>query len=212
MATEHARVYAPDHTSAPPLAAVQAPASARPPIDRDLIDTASGMTPGKALDLGCGMGQNSIWLAQRGWTVTGVDISPGAIADARSAARDAGLSTVLDVADITEWQPASSFDLVVSTFALPARGMGRSRMLDMAAAAVAPGGTIIISEFDISLRSEGWMAEKYLVSREELERHIDGFRISRSAVRVSRVKHGYDERVLPVATVIATRRTDLRRY
>jgi 2-polyprenyl-3-methyl-5-hydroxy-6-metoxy-1,4-benzoquinol methylase len=210
MATEHARGYAPDHVSTPQWAAVQAPEIARTPVDRDLIDTASEMAPRKALDRGCGMGPNSIWLAQRGWTVTGVDVSPGAIADARSAARQAGLRTVLDVADITEWRPASRFDLVICAFALPARGMGRSRMLDMAAAAVAPGGTIIVSEFDISLRKEGWMAEKYLVSREELERHIDGFRISRSAVRASRVKHGYDERVLPVITVIATRRTDLR--
>ncbi len=210
MATEHAPVPATDHASVTDWAKVQSPEVARTPVDRDLLETAIDLAPGKALDLGCGMGQNSVWLAQRGWTVTGVDISPGAIADARSAAKAARLRAVFEVADITAWRPASRFDLVVSTFALPARGMGRSRMLEMVAAAVAPGGTIVISEFDISLAKEGWMAQKYLVSRDELERHIDGFRINRSAVRVSRVKHGYDELVMPVAIVVATRRTDLR--
>jgi 2-polyprenyl-3-methyl-5-hydroxy-6-metoxy-1,4-benzoquinol methylase len=204
MATEHV------HAPVADWASVALPEIAPTPVDQDLIDTAGDLAPGKAIDLGCGSGQNSIWLAQRGWTVTAVDISPGAIADAGDAAQRAGVTVVLDVADITDWRPASRFDLVVSTFALPARGMGRSRMLEMAAAAVAPGGTILISEFDISLRKEGWMAEKYLVSAEELERHLEGFRVNRSTVRISRHRHGYEERVLPVATVVATRRTDLR--
>jgi SAM-dependent methyltransferase len=207
MATEHAHLNA----SAQDWAAVQTSEVARTPVDQDLIDAASDLAPGKALELGCGMGQNSVWLAERGWTVTGVDGSAGAIADARSAAHAAGLRTVFDVVDITEWRPASRFDLVFSAFALPARGMGRSRMLETAATAVAPGGTILISEFDISLRKEGWMAEKYLVSGEEIERHLIGFRVNRSVVRMRRHKHGYDERVLPVVTIAATRRTDLRR-
>ena len=58
---------------------------------------------------------------------------------------------------------------------------------------------VLQSAVGLSLRKEGWMAEKYLVSSEELERHLDGFRINRSSVRMSRHKHGYDERILPVA-------------
>ena len=45
--------------------------------------------------------------------------------------------------DLATWTPRSRYDLVFCTFALPARGMGRSRMLETAAAAVAPGGTIL---------------------------------------------------------------------
>lgn len=211
MATEHARAsgHAPDW-AAPDWAALATLAPARPPVDEDVIAIATDLTPGKALDLGCGSGQNSIWLAQRGWVVTAVDISPGAIAEARDAAAEAAVTVVFDVVDITQWRPASRFDLVISTFALPARGMGRSRMLDMTAAAVAPGGSILLTEFDVSLGKEGWMAEKYLVSTEELERHLDGFRVNRSRTRMARHRHGYEERVLPVANVIATRRTDLR--
>jgi trans-aconitate methyltransferase len=182
----------------------------RTPVDESLIEAVAELAPGKALDLGCGSGQNAVWLAQRGWVVTAVDISPGAIAEARSAAAAAGVSIVFDVADITAWRPASRFDLVVSTFALPARGMGRGRMLEMAAAAVAPGGAILVTEFDIKLSRDGRMAEKYLVSREEVERYLDGFRVNRSRTRMTRHRHGYEELVLPVATVVATRRTDLR--
>ena len=168
------------------------------------------MASGKALELGCGVGHNSLWLAQRGWTVTGVDSSASAISEAHTAATAAGLRPVFRIADITTWRPVSRFDLVISMFALPARGMGRSRVLETAAAAVAPGGTLLISEFDISLAREGWMEQKYLVSTEEIERYLSGFRITRSSVQLSRHMYGYDERVLPVATVVATRRTDLR--
>lgn len=206
MATEQIHL----RTSAPEPAPVRTPEVADAPIDRDLRETVVDLASGKALDLGCGGGQNSHWLAQRGWTVTGVDPSPASISDARSAARAAGLRPVFEVADVTRWTPASRFDLVISMFALPARGMGRSRVLETAAAAVAPGGTILVSEFDVSLAREGWMAEKYLVSTEEIERYLSGFRINRSSVRLSRHMYGYDERVLPVATVVATRRTDLR--
>ena len=141
-------------------------------------------------------------------------MSPGAIGEARDFAMTAGVerSILFELADVAEWRPVSRYDLVYCTFALPARGLGRSRMLDMAAAAVAPGGTILLTEFDHSLRREGWMAEKYLVSAEELERHLSGFRIERSGVRMARHRHGYEERVLPVANVVAFRRTDLRTF
>ena len=43
--------------------------------NRFLIQEAAGLPPGRALDLACGEGRNAIWLAERGWTVTGVDFS-----------------------------------------------------------------------------------------------------------------------------------------
>lgn len=221
MASEpvHVPVHASDWVTsataaAPEWAAVAVPERPRPAVNEGLVEVAADLQPGKALDLGCGEGQNSIWLAQRGWIVTAVDTSASAIDDARDMATASGVdrTIVFEVADIGEWRPVSRYDLVFCTFALPARGMGRSRMLDMAAAAVAPGGTILLTEFDISLRREGWMAEKYLVSIDELERHLSGFRVDRSSVRLVRHRHGFEERVLPVARVIATRRTDLRTF
>jgi tellurite methyltransferase len=44
-----------------------------------LVETASRLKPGRALDLACGAGRNSIWLAEHGWQVTAVDFRPEAI-------------------------------------------------------------------------------------------------------------------------------------
>ncbi len=51
-----------------------------------LVDVLSDFSPGRALDLGCGEGGDSIWLAQHGWRVTAVDIAATAIARAQDLA------------------------------------------------------------------------------------------------------------------------------
>jgi trans-aconitate methyltransferase len=180
------------------------------PVDEGLHEAASELIPGTALVLGCASGQDSIWLAERGWTVTAVDGSVDVIEETRLAAGAASVGIGLHVADLAAWRPTSRFDLVVARYSLPARGMGRSRMLESAVAAVAPGGTIVVSELDISLHRAGRMAEKYLVSLEELERYLDGFRITCAATRLVSRPHGFEQLVMPVAHVVATRRTDLR--
>lgn len=58
----------------------------------EIIDLAEKLTPGRALDLGCGYGRSSIYLAQRGWQVDGVDFVPIAIAGAISRAERAGVA------------------------------------------------------------------------------------------------------------------------
>ncbi|RZI92598.1 MAG: NAD(P)/FAD-dependent oxidoreductase, partial [Microbacterium sp.] len=51
----------------------------------------STLTPGTALDLGCGEGADALWLADRGWRVTGLDVSATAIRRAQDAARSLGI-------------------------------------------------------------------------------------------------------------------------
>lgn len=58
-------------------------------------------TRGRALDLGCGTGTNSIYLAQHGFVVVGVDFSSKAIATARAKARRANVAIDFHVADVT---------------------------------------------------------------------------------------------------------------
>jgi cyclopropane fatty-acyl-phospholipid synthase-like methyltransferase len=58
-------------------------------------------TPGRALDLGCGTGTHSIYLAQHGWKVVGVDFSPKAIALAREKANHAGVNIDFRIADVS---------------------------------------------------------------------------------------------------------------
>jgi Tellurite resistance protein TehB len=52
-----------------------------------LMEIAKTRKPGAALDVGMGQGRNSIWLAQRGWTVTGFDPAERAVAVARETPR-----------------------------------------------------------------------------------------------------------------------------
>jgi SAM-dependent methyltransferase len=63
---------------------------------------ALGAISGEVLDIGCGLGDNAIFLASRGHLVTGLDGSPAAIDQARQRAADAGASVTFGVADATD--------------------------------------------------------------------------------------------------------------
>jgi SAM-dependent methyltransferase len=176
------------------------------PLDPHILELAPTLETGFALDLGCGAGQNSVWLAKRGWAVTGIDIAPSAIALAEQAARNAAVSVGFQVADLTEWSPPRTFDLVLSTYALPPKGPGRSQALAMAAASVAPGGTILVTEFDQSLALDGGWADRDLVDIDELASHLLGFDVVRLQVERTRHAHGHDEQNYPVSMAIARRK------
>ena len=59
--------------------------------NRFLVDETVGLAPGRALDVACGEGRNAVWLAHRGWAVTGADFSPVAIGKARRLATAHGV-------------------------------------------------------------------------------------------------------------------------
>ncbi len=84
------------------------------------VETAerAGQSPGRALDLGCGTGTTSIYLAGRGWQVVGVDFAPNAIWRARHRARRAGVSNrvtflAADVSHPAFLRDALPFDLLI---------------------------------------------------------------------------------------------------
>ncbi|MBN2472718.1 MAG: methyltransferase domain-containing protein [Anaerolineae bacterium] len=62
-----------------------------PPEVRALVEGAPALPPGRALDVGCGTGLSSVYLAQHGWRVIGVDWVAQAVAQARQRAAEAGL-------------------------------------------------------------------------------------------------------------------------
>lgn len=72
-----------------------------PPELKSLVEGAGARPPGKALDLGCGTGTNSIYLAQHGWQVTAVDFVPRAIALAKAKAAAAKATPRLMIGDVT---------------------------------------------------------------------------------------------------------------
>ena len=78
-----------------------------------LVAEVAGLSPGRALDIGCGEGADAIWLVRSGWTVTAIDISKVAIGRAREAGELAGVTVEWLVGDVLEVPfPARSFDLV----------------------------------------------------------------------------------------------------
>lgn len=111
-----------------------------------LVTEATDLPPGQALDLGCGEGGDALWLAERGWLVTAVDISRVALDRAAAAAGDAKVSWTH--ADLTTFTPpAGSFDLVSALyFTLP---RAAPHALDGVLAAVAPGGTLLVCFHDM---------------------------------------------------------------
>ncbi|MFF7154213.1 methyltransferase domain-containing protein [Streptomyces sp. NPDC008139] len=111
-----------------------------------LVREVAGLSPGRALDLGCGEGGDAIWLAGQGWRVTATDISGVALDRAARHAEEAG------VGDRINWQrhdlgvsfPEGAFDLVSAQFLHTLGEMPREEILRAAAAAVAPGGVLLV--------------------------------------------------------------------
>lgn len=112
-----------------------------------LVDVVAGLTPGRALDLGCGEGADAIWLAEQGWAVTGVDISPTAVERARAAAAERGLdasSVRFDVADLGDWTHDGPVELVTASFLHSTVELPRVQILREAAQHVVPGGHLLV--------------------------------------------------------------------
>jgi len=111
-----------------------------------LVAEVSGLTPGTALDVGCGEGGDVIWLAQRGWRVTGADFSANGLARAARHAEEEG------VADRTDWWQVDarafsadgrSYDLVTTHFLHPP-DHGMVEVTGRLTEAVAPGGHLLV--------------------------------------------------------------------
>ncbi|WNG91100.1 bifunctional 2-polyprenyl-6-hydroxyphenol methylase/3-demethylubiquinol 3-O-methyltransferase UbiG [Mycobacterium sp. ITM-2016-00318] len=115
-------------------------------VNVQFADVAGALTPGRALDLGCGEGADAVWLAERGWNVTAVDISDTALGRAREAADVRGLADRIEFRqfDLSEGFPDGTFDLISAQFLHSKIHLDRRRILINAAAALRPGGLLVI--------------------------------------------------------------------
>jgi SAM-dependent methyltransferase len=111
-----------------------------------LVRIAEGLKPGEALDVAMGQGRNSLYLAGKGWKVTGYDLSEQGLAQAEQAARKAGLtlSTVRASHEDFDYGTAR-WDLIVQTYSFTkfSDDAYRRRVID----ALKPGGVLLIEGF-----------------------------------------------------------------
>ncbi|MDO4888474.1 MAG: class I SAM-dependent methyltransferase [Actinomycetaceae bacterium] len=110
---------------------------------------AAGWSPGAALDIGCGEGADALWLAERGWQVTGIDLSATAVGRLRMEADRRGLGACVTalVQDGVAGLDRGTFDLVTSFYVHGGPDEGdRSlgELLADAAAHLAPGGRLLV--------------------------------------------------------------------
>jgi len=125
-----------------------------------LVETASKLKPGQALDLACGNGSNAIWLAEHGWQVTAVDRSPVAIpaVDTR-------------VADLEKHEfqiDEASWDLIVVSLYL------QRDLFEPVKRGLKPGGIALVI---VLLMEPGHEESRFSVQPGELAKYFEGWEI-----------------------------------
>jgi len=118
---------------------------------QELIDGEGALAPGTALDLGCGTGDNSIYLAEHGWQVTGVDFVAKAVHKARAKAEANQVAATFTQADVTRLSSegvGSDFGLIVDNGCLHGmRPEDRDAYAREIAAVAAPDARLLLVEF-----------------------------------------------------------------
>lgn len=111
-----------------------------------LVREVQGLTPGTAVDLGCGEGADVVWLAGLGWDALGIDVAPTALERAARQAAQAGVTARArwQVADLAAWHPDRRFDLVTVQYLHSPVALDRTAILRAALSATAPGGTLLV--------------------------------------------------------------------
>ncbi|MEU0701138.1 SAM-dependent methyltransferase [Streptomyces bacillaris] len=137
------------------------PAATDPRPNVRLTEAVAELPPGDALELGCGEGGDTLWLARRGWRVTAVDLSAVAVERLNALARSHGLADRVTAeqhdlgASFPEAPeapeapdgtggPDGGFDLVTAHYLHTPFDLDRSAVLRRAAHALRPGGRLLV--------------------------------------------------------------------
>ena len=151
--------------------------------DDILAEQVRHLNPGRALEIGCGIGGNAVWLAKEGWQVTAVDYSTIAVEKGKQLAEEQGVTVEFVVADASKYQPMGNFDLVIS-FYIQLFPVRRANMLANISKVLAPGGTLIFVSHDKSGSPSGWSKEDMLslTTPEEIVRELPELQIEQASV------------------------------
>jgi len=140
-----------------------------------LKDHVDLLPKGQVLDLAMGEGRNGVFLATKGFQVTGVDISAEGLkkAEALAAEQSATITTV--VADLETYDiPLNTFDVIICTYYL------QRNLFPKIAAGLKPGGMALIETYTMDhLQYRPRFNKAYLLEPNELLTMVPGLRVLR---------------------------------
>jgi cyclopropane fatty-acyl-phospholipid synthase-like methyltransferase len=148
----------------------------------ELVTFVENNRAGRSLDLGCGTGTNTIYLAQNGWDATGVDFVPRAIDTARKKAAAAGISPRLMVGDVTrltELGISAGYNLLLDLgcfHSIP--DAGRDDYVKGATSVASTGATVLMFGF-IRGETSRRLGPRGLTRNEVRDRFADGWELVR---------------------------------
>jgi SAM-dependent methyltransferase len=174
-------------------------ASVDDPLPSALLENWIGLIPaGRALDIACGRGRNSLFLASHGFAVDAIDISAEALDQARYSATQRGLSVHWIEHDLDEprdWPESYALILVVRYVNLP--------LVEELANRLAPGGFLLLEmHLDTEAEVAGPSSPAYRVRPGELEAVTDGLKIHHQEEAITRDRDG---KTIALARVVAQR-------
>ena len=122
-----------------------------------LVEHATPLDPGVAIDVACGEGRNAVWLAQQGWRVFGFDFASKAIDVARRLAEHHSVTdtTEFTVGDALTWHGPIDADLVAVIY-LQLPVAERTIAMERHVGALAPGGRFLFVGHDASNIEHGY--------------------------------------------------------
>jgi len=133
-----------------------------------------GIDPSKALDIGMGQGRNSLFLAAMGWQVTGFDISPVAVKQARAEAEKRGYKIDARVADVDKFDYGKQrWDLVVGMYMHEYLARNAAKVVD----SLKPGGILVVEGIHRDVNKNNLQGERYGHRTNELPKVFGRLRV-----------------------------------
>lgn len=181
------------------------------PPNELLVEYATALPHGQALDLACGEGRNALWLATRGWTVTGIDFSSVAIEQARAIAARSPRAVVerLDYrcGDVRTVEYGSEYDLALVLYLhLPAPEL--ISVVNRAINSLKPDGILMILGHDrsnVDYGVGGPMEPEILYTPEDLMREFG----PRLRFEIAGNPHRHTETGIAIDALVIGRKLDV---
>ena len=123
---------------------------------------------GNALDIAMGEGRNGVFLATKGFQVTGIDISETGLSKAKALAKEQGVSIETQVVDLETYQlPANTFNVIICTYYL------QRDLFPHMINALKPGGMIVVETYTLDhLKYRPRFPRQFLLEPNELLHHF----------------------------------------